>query len=189
MTRDEMLNKLHALKFCIFWPDNWENIGFTERPLWVSSAGYGYYACDEPCRFEKVENIPNDVVRDIKKLVEIGDKYDCDVEAMVSKIIKKSDLGSIFSTLEIDEIGLQLQFITSIPDLDEKIWFCGEAYDKWIFCKTEQELIDCFEKDNNDGYFGESWDDLSDQLLTEWIDRLFNNSLDYVLPIEGRENI
>ena len=71
MTRDEMLNKLHALKFCIFWPGDWEDLGYTERPIWASSVGYGYYACDEPCLFKKIENVPNDVVRDIKEIVSV----------------------------------------------------------------------------------------------------------------------
>ena len=185
MTREEMLNKLHKLRFCIIWPSNWEDIGFTERPIWVSPAGYGYYACDEPCRFEKVEDIPNDVVEDVKKVVKIGDKYNCDVENLTSEIIENSDLKSVFADLEIDEIECQLQFIASIPSSDEKTWFCGEGYDGWVICKTEQELIDCFEKSSSDYNFGESWDDLSDQILAVWIERLFNNSLDYVLPIDG----
>ena len=188
MTREEMLNELHRLKFCIIWPGNWEDIGFTERPIWVSSVGYGYYACDEPCRFEKIDNIPNDVVKDVKKVVEIGDKYNCDVEDLTSKIIENSNLKGMFADLEIDEIEWQLQFIASIPNSDEKTWFCGEGFDDWVFCKTEQELIDCFEKDASDGYFGESWDNLSDQMLAEWIDRLFNNSPDYVLPIDSCAN-
>ena len=130
MTRDEMLNKLHALKFCIFWPGDWEDLGYTERPIWASSVGYGYYACDEPCLFKKIGNVPNDVVRDIKEIVKIGDKYYCDIEDLASQIIENSDLEHIFSALEMDEVDWQLEFIASIPDSDEKTWYCGAEYDK-----------------------------------------------------------
>ena len=70
-----------------------------------------------------------------------------------------------------------------------------EYFKKKRCCTTRSEIatefsdeVDCFEKDASDGYFGESWDNLSYQMLAEWIDRLFNNSPDYVLPIDSCAN-
>ena len=39
-------------------------------------------------------------------------------------------------------------------------------------------------QDYTDYYYGESWDDLSDELLESWIDRLFIHSADFLLPFE-----
>lgn len=60
MTREEMLVDFGKLRFCVLWPGNWEDIGFTERPIWISSEGYGYYFDDEPCLFTLVENVAPD---------------------------------------------------------------------------------------------------------------------------------
>ena len=45
MSKDEMLNKLSHLRYCVLWPGDWEDVGFTERPIWVNHKGYGYYSC------------------------------------------------------------------------------------------------------------------------------------------------
>ena len=47
MTRGEMLNILGKLEYALIWPDNWEDVGFTEREIWINSQGYGYIMCDE----------------------------------------------------------------------------------------------------------------------------------------------
>ena len=58
MTREEMLSKLRALPFALIDPSSdWEDIGFTERPIWVNSKGYGYIMCDEPCSTYEVEGV------------------------------------------------------------------------------------------------------------------------------------
>lgn len=48
MTTSEMLQQLRRLRYCVLWPGNWKDIGFTERPIWVNNEGYGYYMDDEP---------------------------------------------------------------------------------------------------------------------------------------------
>ena len=72
MTREEQLTKLQSLRFCVFWPDNWEDIGFTERPIWVNSWGYGYYPCDEPCNFLVIDNINDDDIKVLKDKLKKG---------------------------------------------------------------------------------------------------------------------
>ena len=47
MTRDEMLTALGKLKYASIWPGEWEDVGFTERELWINGLGYGYIMCDE----------------------------------------------------------------------------------------------------------------------------------------------
>ena len=49
MTRDEMIQKLASVSFCLIDPSSdWKDIGFTEREIWVNAKGYGYIMCDEP---------------------------------------------------------------------------------------------------------------------------------------------
>lgn len=42
MKRKAMLALLADLPFAMIWPDSWEDIGFTEREIWVNGKGYGY---------------------------------------------------------------------------------------------------------------------------------------------------
>ena len=59
MTRTDMLKALSCVPFVLIDPlSEWEDIGFTERPIWVNSKGYGYIMCDEPCSSCEVDGVP-----------------------------------------------------------------------------------------------------------------------------------
>ena len=72
----EMIKTLKRLRFCVFWPGLNEYlddyVGFTERPIWVNSYGFGYYACDEPCNFNCVKNISDNDILALKKSIKSG---------------------------------------------------------------------------------------------------------------------
>lgn len=42
-----MLSLLGNLEYTLIWPDSWEDVGFTEREIWINRQGYGYIMCDE----------------------------------------------------------------------------------------------------------------------------------------------
>lgn len=72
MSRDEMLNKLSHLRYCVLWPGDWEDVGFTERPIWVNHKGYGYYSCDVPCSFMQIENLTEQYINCVRQKLSDG---------------------------------------------------------------------------------------------------------------------
>lgn len=68
MNKKQILKKLSGLHYNFIWPDSaWEDVGFTERPLWINNKGWGYIMCDEPCDFGKIEAISEDKWKIIKE--------------------------------------------------------------------------------------------------------------------------
>lgn len=43
-----MFEILNDLPFTLIWPGSWDDVGFTEREIWVNNKEYGYIMCDEP---------------------------------------------------------------------------------------------------------------------------------------------
>lgn len=45
MNKKQILKKLSGLHYNLIWPDSaWEDVGFTERPLWINNKGWVYIA-------------------------------------------------------------------------------------------------------------------------------------------------
>ncbi len=62
------IKKLSGLHYNLIWPDSaWEEVGFTERPLWINNKGWGYIAEDEPCDLGEIEAISEDKWKIIKE--------------------------------------------------------------------------------------------------------------------------
>lgn len=53
MTRDAMLKKFESLEYMTIEPGHWEDVGFTERPIWINNIGWGGFGCDAPSCFGK----------------------------------------------------------------------------------------------------------------------------------------
>lgn len=175
MSKDEMLNKLSHLRYCVLWPGDWEDVGFTERPIWVNHKGYGYYSCDVPCSFMQIENLTDQYINSVRQKLSNG--------MLTVEDIKGSPLGNspfAYDTF-VDEEALEsfLDDFAVSPISNKETFFCGEDMDGWYFFETEEDLIKAFEMD----YCDSAWDEMDEHELSEWCTRLFEEEQDYELPI------
>lgn len=174
MTRTEIIKKLTALRYCVLWPDGWDDIGFTERPIWVNHEGYGYYFDDEPCSFTTLDGLtPADVCAIKGKLARGELTYDD---------IQDTPLVDFFEMDEDNFEDYALELV-NLPNSFNGCIYCGADFDGWSFYSTEEELIEAFSKDSSNYNFGVKWVDMDDALLQAWHDRLFVESPDFCLPL------
>ena len=165
MTREEMLKKLHGLRFCVFWDGGWEDIGFTERPIWINSYGYGYYSCDEPCSFAIIDGVSDDDIKNLKQ--KISDS------TLSVEEFKSSPFNSINDYDDEEYLESVMNDFIRLPDHTTGQIFCGEDFDGWNFYSTEEELIEAFDK-KDDFFGGEAWDEMDDTHLEVWYERISN---------------
>ena len=170
MTRDEMLRKLNTVKFeFIDPPSEWRDVGFTERPIWVNSKGYGYIMCDEPLLAWESEGIKKEVWDNLKnkivnKMISINDIEDTPLLDMINTMyygdfnFGEDDLAEALSPLLI-----------LIPEPTQGL-FCVETMDGVKFYSTKTDFLEAYERD----WCDYEWCDLSDDILKCWINRLFN---------------
>ena len=169
MTREEMLNKLATLNFKYIDPSSeWEDIGFTERPIWINSKGYGYLACDDPSdNYYECPGIEQEKWNSIRtKLAEGTLQYD-DIDGTSAV-----DLLDIVSSGDFDEdknlCDYLMKLLTLPENAIEKI-YCIQDYDDWVYFSSEGEFKKAYERDEVDY----AWDELDEEILVQWINRLF----------------
>lgn len=176
MTREETLRQLCRLRYCVLWPRNWEDIGLTERPIWINEAGYGYFSDDEPCRFLEIKNLSKDVLRSIKNWLANN--------KLTPENIKGTALDqSAFvwdDFVNAEELARFLGELEESPFRNKESFFCGECFGGWEFFNTENELIQAFSKDYD---YGELWENMNDEELSVWFARLFEEEQSFELPI------
>lgn len=175
MKRDDILEKLCKLRFCVLWPGNWKDVGFTERPIWVNAEGYGYYYDDEPCLFCVVEDVTPDVYAMLKNKAECGE--------LTADDIKNTPFAELNNWDDDEYWKWHLDDFAYLPDKINGTIFCGETEDGWAFFSSEEELIAAFEKNSNDYNFGSKWEELDDHLLEEWYKRIFSPDQSFDLPM------
>ncbi len=176
MSREEMLNKLSRLRYCVLWPGDWEDVGFTERPIWVNQKGFGYYSCDVPCSFMHIENMTKEFIDCVRQKQSDGTLT---VEDIKGSPLENSPFA--YNTF-VDEEPLVsfLDDLAASPISNKETFFCGEDVDGWCFFDTEEDLIQAFEMD----YCDSAWDEMDEDELSEWCTRLFEEEQDYVLPLQ-----
>lgn len=167
MNREKLLAILSDLPFTMIWPGNWDDIGFTERPIWVNAKGYGYIKCDEPCASIEVDGLP------LEKWREVLTKLNNDTLQMSD--IKETSLADLlhkvtYGYFDEDEHSLcdVLQGLLQLSDEKLDRIFGLESIDGWQFFSSEEKFNGIYERDWADEY----WSDLEDDMLYEWIDRL-----------------
>ena len=174
MTRTEIIDKLASLRYCVLWPGGWDDVGFTERPIWVNHEGYGYYFDDEPCDFTIINGLTPAEVSAIK-------------EKLARRELTLDDIRDtpLVDFLELGEDSLEdcAPELAKLPDSFEDCIYCGADIDGWSFFSTEEELIQAFSKDSSDYNFGIKWVDMDDALLLTWYNRLFVEPQDFCLPL------
>ena len=174
MRRNEILAKFKTLRFCVFWPKNWDDIGFTEHPIWVNSLGFGYYSDDEPCNFAVIKNISDRNIRDLKQKIIA---HEISIEDL-----KSTPFSAIDTYADDDYMEGVMQDFLLLPDHVNGCVYCGEDFDGWRFFTSEEELTEAFDKiDDFNG--GEAWKDMNDEALIRWHDRIFDKTLDFILPL------
>ena len=175
MKKKDILDKLQRLRFCILWPGNWEDVGFTERPIWINSDGFGYCSCDEPCCFFELHNCTDAFVKQIKEKLSEGELTQDD--------LKGSPLDVPALDFYYNEEWLESfldEYSKSTAYNCDRV-FCGEGFDCWYFFETEEDLIQEFERLHYDCF--EAWENMSYSQLSAWNERLFKNTPYFELPL------
>ena len=174
MDRNSILEKLSRLRLCVFWPGSWEDIGFTEREIWINSEGYGYISCDEHCRFVELKNCSDEFLASIKVKLKNNELSIDD--------IRETSIEDLF--YDEDEFDNFKDVILGLPDHIDGSLFGGETFDGWLFFNTEEEMINYFENTYAD-YM--DWNEMDDNLLSTWYSRIFDGDYciekDHELPI------
>ena len=175
MTRDEMLNTLAQTSFRFIDPPSaWKDIGFTERPIWVNSKGYGYLMCDEHIESGECDGIPKE------KWTSIISKIKDD--ALLLQDIEDTSLGGLVSEWfdhlyevegsedEPEAVSTFFEGLLKLQDkAPKKIWWLEDPdSSEPQFFFDEQEFEKAYERD----WCDYSWDGLEDDALAEWIERL-----------------
>ena len=168
MTKKEMLKKLSGLRYNLIWPDSsWEEIGFTERPLWINNKGWGYIMCDEPCDFGKIEIFSEDKWKIIR-------------EKLQNKKLKLQDIEEtsleelFFNYYDVDDeeeyegLNNVLSGLLSLPDKLGEYIYWADTFDGFDFFNSEVEMYDSL--DFRDCY--ECWENMDNKTLEIWIERI-----------------
>ena len=168
MTRTEMLQILSCVPFTLIDPPSeWEDIGFTERPIWVNSKGYGYIMCDEPCSTCEANGVPLEKWKTIHSKLEDRTLLLTDIEGTPLVELLDEITKGCFSEHD-DELSDVLSGLTALPVDKIDCIFGLETHDGWQFFSDEETFNKAFERDWCDF----SWDELSDEMMEEWLDRL-----------------
>jgi len=181
-----MLHKLNKLRYCVFWPGGWDDIGFTERPIWASSEGYGYIMDDEPCSFYVIKDL--DVAGELKK--ELLSKIDNN-ELTFDDIERTPliEIPVVYENISDECLDNYLWFVKYILMHDKDCFFCSSTYDGLELFDTEAEMIGTLENRACFDNGGIKWAEMKNNELEAWCERLFgggkNDTMEtsYILPI------
>ena len=169
MTREKMLEVLGDLPFAMIDPESWDDVGFTEREIWVNDKGYGYIACDEPTAVWEGQGLSAQEWGDIKPKIMNGSLTYIDIAGTALEDLLDS-LG-----YDCDCIGDDFDYV--INDLKGLLtlphgpcgYFCAMAtFDEPQYFDQEAAFRAAYERDWADVL----WNEMSDDLLAEWINRL-----------------
>ncbi len=160
MTREEMLKELSKIDYLELWPsDDWDDVGFTERRIWLNNSGYGYIACDEPDIYYKITRLPDQKWRMIR-------------EKIIARRLEHEDIQeTVLSKLDLnmsEDLNEDLKGLLLLPDSIGEYFYCAVMFDENLFFNTEMELLESIKRTDCDVY----WSDLSDDELQEWVNRL-----------------
>lgn len=164
VNREEMLKVLSGIDFRFVWPGNWEDIDFTERPIWINKNGYGYISCDEPCGNWELRSFTDEKWHEIRDKLERGSLTADDL------------VGSSFedetwiweSINDSDDVCKLLKGLKNLPDKLDESFYCVSTFDGYDFFASYEEFKESFKRDDCDY----EWKELSDDVLKLWIERL-----------------
>ncbi len=179
MKREEMLKRLKRIPFNVLWPeDSWEDLGFTESPVWIDNHGYGYYYCDEPNMYYKLRGISNDKWQTIRnKLNE---------RTLLPRDLEGTALSKLYFCHDEYFSCDQIVTLLNLPEQLDDYFYCADDFDDVLFFKTREEMAQAIEERHRE--YSEFWEELSDELLDCWIERLctgkYDNGFNFYETIE-----
>lgn len=166
MTREDMLTALGKLQFTLIWPGDWEDIGYTEREIWVNSVGYGYILCDEPTQYWEGPGLEG-------KWPIIKEKINH--ETLTYEDIEGTSLVDMLNAIyfEYNDFGDSRQLCQDLSslamtDYPEKYFYAMETVEGTEYFDSAEAFNAAYERDWAD----EAWKDMDDNLLSKWVDRL-----------------
>ena len=173
MTREEMLQKLHFVPFTLIDPAReWEDIGFTERDIWVNSKGYGWISCDEPIAWCEVLCPEFDKWISIREKLSRGELSLEDIEQTeLSDLLNEITYGDFDE--DSDEPGDYLGDLLELPAEQFQRIYGMDTVEGWQFFASEESFKKAYERD----WCHVTWDELSDEMLAEWIERLADEGI------------
>lgn len=173
MTREEMLNILHSISFSLIDPaSDWEDIGFTEREIWVNAKGYGWILCDEPTQWCQVPGLNAKKWSEIKDKISKGYLRYEDIEGTsLVGLLKEITYGEFCQ--DYDDPYEHLEELVQIEEKQIDTIFAMDTIEGWRFFTTEEAFKVAYERD----WCDTSWDELSDELLACWIERLIDEKI------------
>lgn len=173
MNREEMLNKLRCLSFTLIDPaSDWDDIGFTEREIWVNSKGYGWILCDEPTQWCQVSGITAKKWAEIKAKISSATLRFEDIEGTSLVELLKEITYDEFCE-DYDDPCDYLNGLSQIEDDQINVIFAMDTIEGWQFFATEEAFKLAYERD----WCDVTWEELSDEMLARWIDRLVDEEL------------
>lgn len=174
MTREAMLKKLGTVEFTLIDPlSDWKDIGFTEREIWVNSKGYGYISCDEPVWCWEGSGLSNEKWKEIRSKIQnrelqLEDIRDTSIYDLLNDW--RNPIEDEIS--EFDEgysLSDAMSRILLLPENELKELYCMDTIEGLMFFDSVKDFKENFERD----WCDYEWSELSDQILAEWIQRLF----------------
>ena len=171
MTRQEMLKKLSTISFeYLDPPSEWEDIGFTERPIWINSKGYGYLSCDDPSDcYWTGQGIELEKWTTIRTKIADGTLKCEDIEG--TALVDFLDETSYSVFYEDTDLSDYLKSLLDLPETQLENIYCMRSLDGWEFFDSEEKFKEAYERD----WCDYAWCDLEDEILIEWVKRLFNS--------------
>ena len=130
----------------------------------------GWVINKETCSNWKLDSFSDSKWREIKEKLKSG-KLVSDDFAGTSV---ESDDWIRESIEETDDICELLKGLINLPDTLDEFLYCVSTYDGYAFYATYDKFKEAVERDDCDY----AWDDLSDDILELWIERLNNGELD-----------
>ncbi len=173
MTRSEMLAKLKSLPFNVLEPDpDWEDIGFTESVIWIDGSGYGYYYCDQGNTYYKATRISDEKWKKIREKLSAG--------TLLWEDIKDTTLSQMCYFEDLEEDGEftcdVMEKLLDLPEVMGDYYYSGVIHHEICFFNTLEEMVTAVKEEHESDCI--PWEDMSDDLLSCWIDRLCNGEYD-----------
>lgn len=186
MTREKLLELLADLPFAMIWPGSWDDVGFTEREIWVNNKGYGYIMCNEPTGSWEGHGLSQAEWEAIKeKLAEECLSYSDIKNTAIDDIL--TSMGYEESDFEDDdsELAALLGDLLSLPDRTTGYLAAIQEETGISFYASNAEFRNAWERDRAD----KIWADMDDELLSTWINRLSVETDDMLIEWAKRNNL